>query len=267
MHPTLDCSQGMRAIGSEIASIFRGWRTEACLTSWLCYSVSSAEEIMPVPLENQTATPNLETGPFMTNNLIAAAGAAPEAIAGSSSKPEDSSLPSAGVSSGLEDEQTLWEGSYSAKNFLGRAIFGALFVLGWAALALTTWGFGYSNLAFLTYATGGAVLLYCCFTAFKYVRARRNHYYRLTSRRLFLTTGIFQRRVDQVELVRVKDLFMRQTLLGSWLDLGTVIVLSSEQTLPKAVLLGIEEPHRVRDLIWHHTRLEREHRTTEVNQI
>jgi membrane protein YdbS with pleckstrin-like domain len=222
---------------------------------------------MPVPLENQTATPNLETEPFMTNNLIAAAGAAPEAIAGSSSKPEGSSLPSAGVSSGLEDEQTLWEGSYSAKNFLGRAIFGALFVLGWAALALSTWGFGYSNLAFLTYATGGAVLLYCCFTAFKYVRARRNHYYRLTSRRLFLTTGIFQRRVDQVELVRVKDLFMRQTLLGTWLDLGTVIVLSSEQTLPKAVLLGIEEPHRVRDLIWHHTRLEREQRTTEVNQI
>jgi membrane protein YdbS with pleckstrin-like domain len=222
---------------------------------------------MAVPLENQTATPNLQAGPFMTNNLIAAAGAAPEAVAGSSSKPEDSSLPSAGVSSGLEDEQTLWEGSYSAKNFLGRAIFGALFVLGWAVLALTTWGFGYANLAFLTYATGGAVLLYCCFTALKYVRARRNHYYRLTSRRLFLTTGIFQRRVDQVELVRVKDLFMRQTLLGSWLDLGTVIVLSSEQTLPKAVLLGIEEPHRVRDLIWHHTRLEREQRTTEVNQI
>jgi Bacterial PH domain len=222
---------------------------------------------MAVPLENQTATPKLQTGPFVTNNLIAAASAAPEAIAGSSSKPEDSSSPSAGVSSVLEHEPTLWEGSYAAKNFLGRAIFGALFVLGWAALALATWGFGYSNLAFLSYLTGGVVLLYCCFTAFKYVRARRNYYYRLTSRRLFLTTGFFQRRVDQVELVRVKDLFMRQTLLGSWLDLGTVIVLSSEQTLPKAVLLGIEEPHRVRDLIWHHTRLEREQRTTEVNQI
>jgi hypothetical protein len=222
---------------------------------------------MAVPLENQTATPNLQTGPFMTNNLIAAAGAAPEAIAGPSSNPEESFSPSAGSSSGLEVEETLWEGSYSAKNFLGRAIFGALFVLGWAALALTTWGLGYSNVAFLTYATGGAVLLYCCFTALKYLRARRNYYYRLTSRRLFLTTGFFQRRVDQVELVRVKDLFMRQTLFGSWLDLGTVIVLSSEQTLPKAVLLGIEEPQRVRDLIWHHTRLERDQRTTEVNQV
>ena len=221
---------------------------------------------MAVPLENQTATPRLQTEPFTTNNLIAAAGAAPEAIADVSSKLEESRLPSAGSTSGIDDEKTLWEGGYSAKNFVGRGIFSAILVLAWMALALATWGFGY-GLAFFAYLTGGVVLLYCCFTAFKFVRARRNYYYRLTSRRLFLTTGFFHRRVDQVELVRVKDLFMRQTLFGSWLDLGTVIVLSSEQTLPKAVLLGIEEPQRVRDLIWHHTRLEREQRTTEVNQI
>ena len=30
---------------------------------------------MAVPLENQTAMPNLQTEPFMTNNLIAAPGA------------------------------------------------------------------------------------------------------------------------------------------------------------------------------------------------
>jgi hypothetical protein len=46
-----------------------------------------------------------------------------------------------------------------------------------------------------------------------------------------------------------------------------VILLSSEQTLPRAVLLGIEGPQRVRDLIWHHIRLERDQRTTEINQI
>jgi hypothetical protein len=219
-----------------------------------------------VPLENQTATPNLETERFMTNNLIAARGADAGATAGVKSKPDESRPSSAGSSAGLEDEQTLWEGRYSAKNFLGRAIFSAVLILAWLALAVATWGFGY-RLAFLAYLTGGAVLLYCCITGFKYLRARRNSYYRLTSRRLFLTTGIFQRRVDQVELVRVKDLFVRQTLVGSWLDLGSVILISSEQTLPKAVLLGIEEPQRVRDLVWHHTRLERDQRTSEVNHV
>jgi hypothetical protein len=227
---------------------------------------TTAEEVIAVPLENQTATPNVQTEAFTTNNVIVAPGAAPGAIAGVSLKPEESLPPSAAASSGLEDEQTLWEGRYSAKNFLGRGVFNAALIVAWLALAAATWGFGY-NLAFLTYLTGGAVLLYCCLTGFKYLRARRNSYYRLTSRRLFLTTGIFQRRVDQVELVRIKDLFVRQTMVGSWLDLGTVILISSEPTLPKAVLLGIEGPQHVRDLIWHHTRLERDQRTSEVNHV
>jgi Bacterial PH domain len=222
---------------------------------------------MAVPTENQTATPNVHNDPFTTNNLIVAPGEVPGVIPGVSAKPEESPTPQAGSSSGIEDEQTLWEGRYSAKNFLGRTIFGAFCLIAWLALALATWGFGYSALAFLTYVTGGAVLLYCCVTGSKFLRARRNYFYRLTSRRLFLTTGFFHRRVDQVELVRIKDLFMRQTLVGSWLDVGTVTLVSSEQTLPKAVLLGIEGPHRVRDLIWHHTRLERDRRTTEVERV
>jgi hypothetical protein len=73
--------------------------------------------------------------------------------------------------------------------------------------------------------------------------------------------------VDQVELVRVKDLYVRQSWLGSWLNVGTVVLISSEATLPKAILLGIEEPRRVMDLIWHHTRLERDERTSEVNRV
>ena len=167
----------------------------------------------------------------------------------------------------MATQETLWDGRYSPKNFLGRAIFAGLVVFAWVALALATWGFGHSGLAFVTYVTGGAALLYCLYMGFKFVRVRRNHYYRLTSRRLFLTTGIFYRRVDQIELIRVKDLFVRQTLVNSWLDVGTVILVSSEQTLPRAVLLGIEEPRRVLDLIWRHTRLERDRRTTEVNPV
>jgi hypothetical protein len=60
---------------------------------------------------------------------------------------------------------------------------------------------------------------------------------------------------------------VRQSMLGSWLDVGTIVLVSSEATLPKALLLGIEEPRRVMDLIWYHTRLERDERTTEVNRI
>lgn len=73
-----------------------------------------------MPLDNQTATPDLQIEPFRTNNVITAAGAAPGAIAGASSNPEEPLSPSAKSSTGIEDEQPLWEGRYSAKNFLGR---------------------------------------------------------------------------------------------------------------------------------------------------
>lgn len=159
-----------------------------------------------MPTENRTATPNLQSEPFVTTNLIAASGAASGGVTRVSSQPQESLKPSAGSAAGIEDEETLWDGRYSPKNFLGRAIFAGLVVFAWVALALATWGFGHSGLAFVTYVTGGAALLYCLYMGFKFVRVRRNHYYRLTSRRLFLTTGIFYRRVDQIELIRVKDL-------------------------------------------------------------
>ena len=145
----------------------------------------------------------------------------------------------------MEAEETIWDGRYSVRNFLGRTVFAAVVSLAWVALAISTWGFGYSNLAWIAYATGFAVVAYSLSLGFKLLRVRRNHYYRLTTRRLFLTTGILQRRVDQVELVRIKDLFLRQSLLGSWLNVGTLILISSEETLPKAHLLGVENPQRV----------------------
>lgn len=135
------------------------------------------------------------------------------------------------------------------------------------ALALATWSFGYTGLAWLTYGTGAAILAYGLTLAFKFFRVRRNHYYRLTTHRLFLTTGLFHRRVDQVELVRIKDLFVQQNLISVWLDVGTVVLISSEATLPKAHLLGIEKPQGVRDLIWRNSRAERDERTSEVHPV
>ena len=76
----------------------------------------------------------------------------------------------------------------------------------------TTWAFGHPDFGSGPYAAGWRHASYTGFIlGFKFLRARRNHHYRLTTRRLFLTTGLFQRRVDQVELVRVKDLFVRRT--------------------------------------------------------
>jgi hypothetical protein len=225
-------------------------------------------ETTTVPTEHRTEIPSLQAESFMTSDVIVAPAAEKGVVAGASSATQDSSSDSAGAFSPLEDEKTLWEGRYSPKNFLVRAINAGILSLAWIMLAFVTWGgFGYEDLAWLTYATAAAIVFYWLSLAFKLFRIRRNHHYKLTTRRLFLTTGLFDRRVDQVELVRIKDLFVRQNLIGAWLDVGTLILITSEETLPKAHMLGIEEPKRVRDLIWSNSRIERDARTNEVSSV
>ena len=164
-------------------------------------------------------------------------------------------------------EETIWEGQTSGKTFLVRTVVGAAFTAAWVALAVATWGFGYPDLIVLAYLFGAAILLFWIVTGLKVFRAIHSHHYRLASRRLFVRTGIIRRRLDQIELLRVKDVFVRQSLLGKWIGVGHVIVVSSEPTLPRATLYGISQPRKVMDLIWLQMRSEVDHKTARVNQV
>ena len=144
---------------------------------------------------------------------------------------------------------------------------GTLFTIGWVVLAVATWGFGYSDLAFLAWGGLAILAIFWLITAAKVFRASHSHHYRLTPRRLFVRTGLLSRRLDQVELLRVKDVYVRQTLLDTWLGIGHVVVISSEQTLPRATLYGIEQPRTVMDSIWRQTRAELDRKTSRVEHV
>ena len=217
-----------------------------------------------------TNEPMIESTPqpatAMTSNVIIAPAAAqpileevPAEAAGAHT--------SEAVGPGIEGEETVWEGHYSFKNFLGRILLAAVLSLAWLILAVYTWGLDHRNVAFWAILLGIGLLAYWVSLAYRYLRAYRGHHYRLSTRRLFVTTGFFRRRVDQVELIRMKDLYLQQSMIGDWLSVGTVVVISSEQTLPKAYLLGIEEPRRVMDLIWHHMRVEQSQKTERINPV
>lgn len=164
-------------------------------------------------------------------------------------------------------EETLWEGQTSGKSFLVRSVVGELFTAGWVVLAVATWGFGYSNLTILSYAFGAVLLFFWLLTGLKIFRVIHSHNYRLTTRRLFVRTGMLNRRIDQIELLKVKDVFVQQSLLGKWIGVGHVVVISSEQTLPKATIYGIDRPRHVMDLIWLQTRAQQDQKTARVEQV
>lgn len=191
------------------------------------------------------------------------AGITPSAVA----KMESASNASADHGSGIEGETIVWEGHYSMRNFLGRLVVRAFLSLAWVVLAIKTWGDNHANWAVATITLGVCVLIYWGMLLGRMAQARYGHYYRLTNRRLFVSTGLMRRRRDQMELLRVKNVFTKQSLRERWLSLGTVVVVSTERELPPFSIAGIEEPKEVMDLVWHEARSERDNRSANIHTV
>lgn len=73
--------------------------------------------------------------------------------------------------------------------------------------------------------------------------------YKLTTQRLILTTGLASRRVEEVELYRVKDVTASQGVLGRMLGFGTVLVHGNDASTPRLTMHPINSPMRVKEQI------------------
>ena len=172
---------------------------------------------------------------------------------------------------GVEGETIVWEGRYSLRNFLGRMIALAVFAIAWIVLATWAWGTEHAQprpgLGLVAIFAGIGVLIFALALLRRALLARYGHFYRLTNRRLFVSTGLFNRRRDQMELLRVKDVYTKQSMTQRMLSLGSVVVVSSEQHFPMLYLTGVDDPKGVMDLVWHHARAERDGRSSKVEPI
>ncbi|SIO65657.1 PH domain-containing protein [Singulisphaera sp. GP187] len=169
---------------------------------------------------------------------------------------------------GVEGEEVVWEGRYAMRNFMGRIAVRVLLTVAW--LAFVGYAMGYRNdndLGWLVAAGGFILAAFWLALIYRMIQAHFGHDYRLTNRRLFVSTGLMRRRQDMMELLSVKDVFTRQTLFERWLSLGTVVVVSSANDLPVFYVAGVQDPKEVMDLIWHHARSERDHRSVKVENI
>jgi membrane protein YdbS with pleckstrin-like domain len=89
--------------------------------------------------------------------------------------------------------------------------------------------------------------------------------YRLTTQRLVLATGLVARRVEEIELYRVKDVTVSQGFLGRLLGFGTVIVHGNDSSTPRLTLSPINNPTRIKEQIRDASR--RSRRTEGVRSI
>ncbi len=154
------------------------------------------------------------------------------------------------------------------RNFLGRVVIYAVLSLAWGVLAVYAWGYDHTGLTIPAAIAGVVLLLLWAGLLVQMLRAHLGYKYRLTTRRLFVSTGILHRETDQLELLRVQDVYNRQpTLKDRMLNVGSVTIISDQKAMPNYVLLGVADPKGVMDLVWHHARAEQDQRNVRVEQI
>lgn len=71
--------------------------------------------------------------------------------------------------------------------------------------------------------------------------------YELTSQRLRIRSGVLNRRVDELELYRVKDYAMEQPLLLRMVGLGNLTLITSDATNPQVAMKAIPDVENVRE--------------------
>ncbi|MBR5130357.1 MAG: PH domain-containing protein [Alphaproteobacteria bacterium] len=70
--------------------------------------------------------------------------------------------------------------------------------------------------------------------------------YVLTNQRLIVITGIFSKRVDEIELFRIVDSSTSQSLIDRWANIGNIYISSTDRT-GDVLMEKIPSPYFVRD--------------------
>ena len=81
------------------------------------------------------------------------------------------------------------------------------------------------------------------------------HRYVMTDQRLREATGVLLRRIEELELYRVKDISVQRTLLQTIFGRGSVTLHTSDCSTPTVVLRAIADPIGVADMLRLHVEL------------
>ena len=163
------------------------------------------------------------------------------------------------AASATEPEQELWKGRFSAK---AQAHLWLLWTLEVAAL-FYLWFFQIEaerrNQVVLRSIFAVLALLPAVWIFWQLLVAKVAVRYRLTTHRIFKDAGLFSRALNEIELVRVDDVSVRQNLLQRIFNVGIVTVIApTDQTEPRLELVGIENPIEIKELIRGQVRKRRE---------
>lgn len=207
---------------------------------------------VPVEPESASATPSDES----PGDKLKKAAAKPE-------KSADGKPAQADIYRDPKHEKQVWEGRPAWRSYWGLWFIWAFVSM--LLLVVTIKWSGSGSALFKTLALfiiGAAVAIVV--REFLVVMGLR---YRLTTQRLFVHRGILTRVTDQMELIRVDDVQLRQGIVDRIVDTGDVIVIGTDETDENVTLQSIGRPAEVAEALRTHVRGVRSKNTLLVENI
>jgi uncharacterized membrane protein YdbT with pleckstrin-like domain len=143
-------------------------------------------------------------------------------------------------------ESVIWEGSQSQV-----LNFGIFILMGVISIAIIV-------LSLLFFPIAAVIVVVPLFYMFVKWLVVKNHKYKVTSERIFYTTGIFSKKTEAMELYRVRDVDMYEPFWQRLFKLGNVSLTTSDKTSPNFILKAVPGPAELMNSIRKHVELRRD---------
>ena len=159
-------------------------------------------------------------------------------------------------------ERELWQGSYSKLAMIGYWAGAAVFSV---ATLLTAAFASFGGRAWM-YSLGLIVLVWVALVIRLLYLQLSRHYY-LTSQKFSHERGLLWREIDRIEAIDIDDVSFSQGPVERMLGVGSIRIMSSDQSHPAMELPGIENVRAVASLIDEVRRQERRKRGLYVESV
>lgn len=74
-------------------------------------------------------------------------------------------------------------------------------------------------------------------------------HYKITNQRIVVNTGLIGKKQEEIELYRVKDYKVTQTLSERLINVGNLIIIAADSTTPRVILSNIKNPNEVKEIL------------------
>lgn len=74
-------------------------------------------------------------------------------------------------------------------------------------------------------------------------------HYKVTNQRIIVRTGLIGKKIEEIELIGVKDISVTQSMADRILGVGSITILSTDKTTPELILDDVKDVQSVKDII------------------